>query len=333
MRAIRWVAAVVTGVALVAVASPTAAQVRGPARLASEVQLPGFPNQGIARVRDGWILSGTNWLNRVDEQLQETRSNPSAVPPELAAQGFNHVGDVDTIGDVVFAPLEQPDYSRRRQAMARYDATTLAFRDARFVRQGHASFVTIDPRTRIAYSTDQFSDDRVLRYDVRRGWKRLPPLQLSRRLERIQGGDVADGALWLSTDDVDNGLYRIDLKRGRVTEVGNAGHVEAEGEGIDATALPSGRLHVLTADVPNVRVWLGHLRVSTSANRLVGTPTGTGGGADRGDGRLRDSDRLDSTWPPVLVGGAVALMAMSAGAVVVMMRRARAAARRPRERG
>jgi hypothetical protein len=55
-----------------------------------------------------------------------------------------------------------------------------------------------------------------------------------------------------------------------------------------------------------------------------------GPGSD--DGRARDRDELDPSWPPVLVGGALVLAGVSAGAVIVMMRRARAATRHPRER-
>jgi len=315
---IGWAAALVAGI-VGAVAGPAVAGGTPPAQVNSEAQLPGYPNQGIARVRDGWVLSGTGTLTRVDEQLGETLGIADAIPADLRAEGFDHVGDVDVVDGVVYAPLEQPDYSKRRQMMARYDADTLEFRDARPVRQGHNSFVTMDPRTRIAYSTDQFDDDRVLRYDTRHGWKRLPPLRLDRTLERIQGGDVAGGALWLSTDDATNGLYRVDLSGGHVTPLGNAGHVDGEGEGIDATALPSGRLHMVTVDAAVVPVWLGHLDVSAPADRIAGTS----------NGRLRDDARLDSGWPPVLVGGVVLVAGTAAGASIVMLRRARAALRAP----
>jgi hypothetical protein len=319
MGAMRWAAALVAGLVTGLAAGPAAAGSTPPAQLTSEAQLPGYPNQGIARVRDGWVLSGTGTLSRVDEQLQETRSIADAIPADLRARGFDHVGDVDVVGGVVHAPLEQPDYSKRRQLMARYDADTLEFLDARPVRQGHASFVTVDPRTRIAYSTDQFDDDRVLRYDTRRDWKRLPPLRLDRRLERIQGGDVSGGALWLSTDDATNGLYRVDLSSGHVTPLGNAGRVDGEGEGIDATALPTGRLHMVTVDAAIVPIWLGHLDVTVPADRIAGVP----------DGRLVDDERLDSGWPPVLVGGVVVVAGTAAGASIVMLRRARAALRAP----
>lgn len=312
-------------ISTVAVAGPVAgaaAPVVPPARLTSEQPLPGYPNQGIARVRDGWILSSTNALSRVDEQFQEVAGTPTAVPPEWEARGYNHVGDIDVVGGVIYAPFEQPDNSLGEQAMARFDARTLAFLDATPVRQHHASFVTVDPKTMIAYSTDQFGDDRVVRYDVRKGWKRLKPLRMRRFVDRIQGADVANGALWLSTDDATNGLYRVDLESGRLTELGNAGHVDGEGEGIDATALPTGLLHMVTVDAALTPIWLGHLELPRVAGRSE----------LRSNARLQDSRALDSAWPPVLIGGVLLVAGSAAGAVIVMLRRARAALRPERGR-
>ena len=54
----------------------------------------------------------------------------------------------------------------------------------------------------------------------------------------------------------------MDLATGAVVDLGSAGHVGGEGEGIDATRLPSGALHTLTVDVKKTPVWLGHFGVS-----------------------------------------------------------------------
>jgi hypothetical protein len=232
------------------------------ARLKSEAQLDPVYNQGIARGKGGWILSGTRVLARVDDKFQDIERVNDAIPPDWAARGFNHIGDVDVTGKYVYAPCEQPEYERGEQAIARYDAKTLAFVDAVTVSQHEASFVTVDPKTMIAHSMDRFGGDALLRYDVRKGWKQLKPLRMSQFVDRVQGGDVAAGALWLSTDDNTNGLYRVALPSGRVEALGNAGHVDGEGEGIDATKLRSGRVHVLTVDVQFTPVWLGNLTAS-----------------------------------------------------------------------
>jgi hypothetical protein len=224
---------------------------------------PGY-RQGIARVDDGWVFSLNNALFRTDDELVETAQVTPAIPPELAARGYDHVGDIDVVDDVLYAPLEQPDYSVGTQLMARYDAGTLAFRDAVEVDQHHNSFVTVDPETGIAYSMDEFGGRALLRYDTGRGWRPLAPLRMSAHVDRVQGGDVVDGAVWLSTDDETDGVYRVDLETGDVLSLGSIGRVDGEGEGIDATRLPRGDLHVLTVDAAIVPVRLIDLRLEPS---------------------------------------------------------------------
>ncbi len=227
---------------------------------------PGI-RQGVARTADGagWILSTNNGLFRVgDGDLEAVRAQAApAIPAELAAQGYDHVGDVDVDRGILWAPLEREDKQAGRQVVARYDPVTLAFTGAQEVPQHHASFVAAADG--VVYSTDSFDDDAVTRYR----WdgstlQPLEPLRMSRKVERIQGGDVADGALWLSTDDADNGLYRVDLATGEVQSIGSVGHVAGEGEGIDATALPSGLLHVLVGDDASIGMWLVDLAVTST---------------------------------------------------------------------
>ena len=249
-------------VVVAALAAGAAGAAAPEARLTNETQLDPVYDQGIARAKDGWVLSGTRVLARADDRLRDTNRVGEAIPPDWAARGFNHIGDVDVAGRYVYVPFEQPDYERGEQAIARYDAKTLAFVDAVTVPQHEASFVTVDPKTMTAYSMDRFGGDALLRYDVRKGWKALPPVRMSQFVDRVQGADVAAGAVWLSTDDEANMLYRVALPSGRVEALGNAGHVDGEGEGIDATKIGRDRLHVLTVDAKFTPVWLGNLIVS-----------------------------------------------------------------------
>ena len=237
------------------------------ARLSSEQKLaPGY-NQGIARVDDGWILSGTTVIARVDDDLESSASVSPAIPADLAARGYDHVGDIDVVGEFVYAPLEQPSYELGEQVTARYDVTTLAFVDSVTLPQHENSFVTIDPATMTAYSLDRFGGDAILRYDVAAGWAPLPPLAMSRFLDKVQGGDVSGSYVWLATSDPRNRMFRVDLDDGTVVGLGSAGHVGGEGEGIDATKLRGGRLHTLTVDPKRTPVWLGHFAVGTTGRR------------------------------------------------------------------
>jgi len=231
------------------------------AKLTSEQRLQPQFQQGIARVPGGWIVTGNFTIARTNAKLKVTKLASNAIPTDLRKQGYSHIGDIDVVGKYIYAPLEEADYTRGTQVTARYNAKTLRFVDSVQLAQHENSFVTVDPATMIAYSMDNFDGASLLRYDVKKNWAPLPPLEMSATVTKVQGGDVAAGAVWLSTSDATNGLFRVDLKTGRVDSLGSAGHVPGEGEGIDATKLASGRLHVMVVDPTRTPVWVGHFAV------------------------------------------------------------------------
>ena len=134
------------------------------------------------------------------------------------------------------------------------DSVTLA--------QHENSFVTVDPKTMIAYSLDHFGGQALLRYDVRDDWAPLDPIPMSLFVDKAQGADVLGGFVYLSTSNATNELYRVDLKTGEVVDLGSAGHLPGEGEGIDATKLKSGIFHSMVIDPKIAPVYLGHYTVS-----------------------------------------------------------------------
>ena len=226
---------------------------------------PGY-RQGVAKIDGGWIFSLNNALFRTDDDFTELQVATPAIPPEYASRGFDHVGDIDVVDGTVYVPLEQPDYTIGTQVMARYSVDTLAFEDGVDVAQHHNSFVTVDADSGIAYSMDMFGGQALLRYDTRDQWRALSPIAMSMPVDKVQGGDIVGDAIWLSTDDATDGVYRVDVATGAVQSLGSIGHADGEGEGIDATPLPSGELHVLSADVAVVPMRLIDLQVTDSAH-------------------------------------------------------------------
>lgn len=261
-------AVLLVAVALVTVATASWAAPSPHVVLRSEQRTTFTHNQGVARVPGGWILSGTDMpipatdnLVRTDEALKILAVNAPAIPPQWRARGYNHIGDIDVVGNTLYAPLEQPKFGKGVQVTAMYDATTLLFRRAVVLPQHENSFVAVDPATMTAYSMNHFDGNSLMRYDVRAGWKQLTPLHMSETLHHAQGADTARGSIWISTSDPANHLYRVNLKTGKVDHIGTHGHAGGEGEGIDAAALPSGDLHALIL-APNQRhVWFEHFTV------------------------------------------------------------------------
>ena len=69
-------------------------------------------------------LENTDLLVRTDEHFKVLVENRPAIPEPWRGQGYDHIGDVDVVGDVIYAPFEQPDYTKGSQVTARYDAPT-----------------------------------------------------------------------------------------------------------------------------------------------------------------------------------------------------------------
>jgi hypothetical protein len=284
--------------------------VAGPsASLSSTATLDPAFNQGIARTRDGWVMSGNDVLARLDEHLQPTKRIDDAIPAAWVARGYVHIGDIDVSGSTLYVPFEQPDYDLGQQVMARYDAGTLAFRDAKVVAQHENSFVAVDGASGIAYSMDRFGGDALLRYDTRAGWRRLTPLYLDRTLERVQGAAIGRDAVWLMTDDDRNGIYRVNIDSGAVSDVGSAPPADGEGEGIDAATTSAGNLHATVTDANHSAVTLDHFATSGEPSPSS-APTAASG-------------KPDTSWPPALIYFGIALFVVAIAAVGTMFRRAR----------
>jgi hypothetical protein len=226
-------------------------------------EVSGAFRQGVARVPDGWIFSTNLALFRTtDDPAEVAARNDAAIPADWAAKGYDHIGDVDVVDGIVYAPLEREDKELGTQAMLRYDAATLQFLDGVEVHQHHNSFVTVDPTTMIAYSMDYFGGQAFLRYDLKDDWKALPPLAMTSFVDKVQGADIADGSLWLASDDDDKILARVVIETGQTDAVGSLQWKDGETEGIDATKLPSGLLHVLMIEAKGFPVQFAHFSVS-----------------------------------------------------------------------
>jgi len=316
----------VGGSVVLAAGSAIAAADNGPhLRFRSEQQTTIVYNQGVARVPGGWILTGTDLpvpatdtIARVNDNLTVLEQVPGAIPPQWRAQGFDHIGDIDVYKGLIYAPFEQPDYPKGVQATATYDARTLLFRKAWTIHQHENSFVTIDPGTGVAFSMQHSNGRYLTRNDADHNWKHLPPLRMSKELFHTQGADVARGYVWISTSDKNNDIYRVNERTGKVDHLGRHRHPGGEGEGLDASILPSGDLHTLMREAGSLTMWLEHGDAA-----LGGGGAGPRGGGSDNPGRPPSGAREGNDGNLATTGGLPPLAWAGAvlGVVAVIARR------------
>jgi hypothetical protein len=275
------------------------------AALVSQQQMDPVYDRGIARAATGWVASGRDVLATLDDSLTTTRRVEHAIPDDWARRGFDQIGDVDVAGDTLYVPLARTGSDH--QAMAWYDAATLAFEDATLVPQHANPFVAVDTTSGIAYSMDRTRGDEIVRYDVRSGWRPIAGLHLDRSIDAVRGGAVARDALWLLSGDSRHTVHRVDLSSGAVTEVANAAPDGGRSAGVDAFELTGGDLHVTVADAGGGAVTLDHLRTR---------------GSDGGPTDATKAREAETAWPPALVYFAIFLAIAALGAIGTMFWRA-----------
>jgi hypothetical protein len=239
MSALRtWFAAGIAAVSLHAHAAAENWQLAATDRLA--VFVPPFTGlyrtQGVAFNGDGWIFSWQYGLERADLALNslqrtgglnlETLSIDSGIPAELAAQGFDHIGDIDVHDGIVYASLDSAAGDYQNGHVALFNAADLSYTGRAYALSGApdnphddvASWVAVDGAAGLGYGKEWQDGDTINVYDLS-DWSFSHTLTMDRSLRNIQGAKVFDGALYMSAHDSTKSVYRMDLASGHVEEL------------------------------------------------------------------------------------------------------------------
>jgi hypothetical protein len=167
------------------------------------------------------------------------RLNP--LPEICKARGNNHIGGVSFYDGKIYAAVEGGDVCRA--CIVVFDPETLAptgdvydLPDDDF--DDGVPWLAVDPQTGYLYASKWSHATSVFVFDVNDG---MHPVKVLRpggigELDRIQGGEFRNGALYLSQDSRDNGtrkrLLRLDTETGEVTVAAerdvNGSRIEAE---------------------------------------------------------------------------------------------------------
>jgi hypothetical protein len=258
-------------------------------------------SQGVTSDGTGWVFSWQGGLERTDDGY--LTQAVGTLPPDVAVQptvgpgtshhvGGNHIGDVDSYGGLVYAPVEDgaqslgvtsendPEY--QRPYLALYDAKTLAYTGVSYplplaLHAAGVPWVAVNGRHRELYTAEwDMPHDRLNVFDLQGRFLRFVDLHYPDafgpgfHLSRIQGAKVLGESLYATRDDAAKSLYRIDLETGAVSKVLDLHPgVPAELEGLAVRRTPDGAvLHLLmvlhnkvdtSGDAANIQVVFTHL--------------------------------------------------------------------------
>jgi hypothetical protein len=224
-----------------------------------------YRTQGVAVSGNEWVFSWQHGLERTDlsfNSLQRTGSVSlpaftinSGIPAELSSLGFDHIGDIDINGDIIYASLDSEAADYQNGHVALFNANDLSYTGQLFRLNGAptnphddvASWVAVDGANGLGYGKEWANGNTINVYNLS-DWSFSDTITMDRSLRNIQGAKVFEGALYMSAHDSTRSVYRMDLATGHVEELFRlpvTANAFNETEGIALRRLADGRVEML----------------------------------------------------------------------------------------
>jgi hypothetical protein len=208
--------------------------------------------QGLTSDGTSWFFSGTTGIEKTSAAFVSAKKNAYAIPLVLAAQGSNHIGDIDVWNGTIYAPVEDKSYASPKVVL--YDAATLGAGTVYDIPQSLQTkgvpWIAVDGPRGVAYMAewDPTPELHVFALATMTFVRAIP---LSSPTGRVQGGKVWKGQLYLTTDDPAKHVLKVDLATGTIFPL-FALNADVELEGLGFFARPDGSL-LHTLDVTSAR--------------------------------------------------------------------------------
>lgn len=166
-------------------------------------------------------------LGKYDLNMKKIKLNFNAIPKEFTEKyGSNHIGGIDCTNGIIYGPAEgKLDGEYKYNLVMLFDAETLEFTGKyydvsnEYLTDG-IPWLAIDKESGILY-TSQFNNvDKILKYNLE-DMSYLGYLPISQKINRIQGGSVYEGKLYLSYDvahSTNEQILAVDLESGNVSQ-------------------------------------------------------------------------------------------------------------------
>lgn len=213
--------------------------------------------QGVATDGRSWFFSATNHLQRTNQAFEAQVNNVTPIPPDIAKQGGNHIGDIDVYDGLLYAPIEDGK-AYLHPYVVTYDASTLQPTGKEYalpqklLTQG-VPWVAVDgPRKRV-YTAEWDPTQRIDVFDLTKALAFEKTIELKTTIGRIQGAKVFGGELYATSDNAEKTIYKIDLDTGTVMKLFTLGTKESELEGLALTRQGgAAHVHIENTVVPDV---------------------------------------------------------------------------------
>ena len=213
----------------------------------------GERSQGAASDGTSWYFSWRFGLQRTDASFNLQKQNLYEIPPALALQGSNHIGDIDYFSQVIFTGIEDSAHYAHPY-IAQFDATSLNnlnyFPVDAAVQPDGVPWVAYDSVHDQVLSSAWSHPPGINFFDANNSMSLVKTVITSPGLDRIQGAKLYRGFLYAAMDlTPDKVVYKVNLDTGTALIVlsMDLGAIEQEGlvfqERSDGTAM-----HTLNAN-------------------------------------------------------------------------------------
>ncbi|MDB4937356.1 MAG: Flagellar hook-length control protein FliK [Labilithrix sp.] len=215
--------------------------------------------QGVATDGTSWFFSGNTGLEKTSGAFVSTTKNLLAIPLLLAAQGSNHIGDIDIWNGKIYAPVEDKTYAAPKVVL--YDPASLNSGTVYDIPQNLQTkgvpWIAVDGPRGLAYLAEWDPTPAVNVFSLAT-MTFLRAIPLSTPTGRVQGGKVWKGQLYFSTDDAQKTVLKVHLASGTIFPL-FALNADVEMEGLAFFPRPDGSLlHTLDVTTARTGVELRH---------------------------------------------------------------------------
>lgn len=185
--------------------------------------------QGICCDGDYFYCSGSlsainiTALSKFDLNMNCKKTSLGSVPKEFTEKyGSNHIGGIDCADGLIYAPVEgKIDDEYKYNFILLFDCDTLEYTGKYYdLTSEHLTdgipWCAVDRENGWLYTSKYNGVKEILRYDLKT-MKLIEAIPLKEEINRIQGGSVYNGILYLSYDvahSTEEQILKIDFKEG-----------------------------------------------------------------------------------------------------------------------